>query len=150
MVDWCGLVWCGVVWCGLRWFSVVWKFAVVRKIPLCQNRALTRAPELPYGAPGAKSRCACGEMVPHHTSPHAMPDHTSPHAMPHHTSPHAMPRRTPWAQSQTPKKCWAHGVRRGMACGLEWCGMACGLVWCGNTVKCSGVGWCDFYDFRTL
>ena len=60
---WCSMVWYGVVWCGLRWFGVVWKFGVVRKIAVCQNRALTRAPELPYGAIGAKSRCACGGMV---------------------------------------------------------------------------------------
>ena len=44
------------------WFGVVWKFGVVRKIAVCQNRALARAPELPYGAIGAKSRCACGGM----------------------------------------------------------------------------------------
>ena len=38
------------------WFGVFWKVAV------CQNRALTRAPELPYGAIGTEMRCACGGM----------------------------------------------------------------------------------------
>ena len=61
-VVWCGMVWYGVVWCGLVWFSVVWKFGVVWKIAVCQNRALTKAPELPYGAIGTKLRCACGGM----------------------------------------------------------------------------------------
>ena len=55
-----GLV--GVVWCGLVWFGVVWKFGVVRKIVVCWNRALTRAPELPYGAKCADLRCACDGM----------------------------------------------------------------------------------------
>ena len=54
--------WYGVVWYGLVWFSVVWKFGLVWKIVVCQNPALTRAPELPYGAKCTKLRCACGGM----------------------------------------------------------------------------------------
>ena len=66
-VIWCGMVWYGlvwyaVVWCGLVWFSVVWWVGVVWKIAVCQNRALTRAPEILYGAIGPELRCACGGM----------------------------------------------------------------------------------------
>ena len=61
-VVWCGMVWYGVVWCGLVWLGVVWKFGVVWKIAVCQNRALTRAPELPYGAKCTELRCTCGGM----------------------------------------------------------------------------------------
>jgi len=53
-MGWYGVVWCGLVW--FVWFGVVWKIAV------CQNRALTRAPELPYGAKCIKLRCVCGGM----------------------------------------------------------------------------------------
>ena len=56
------MVWYGVVWFGMVWFSVVWKFGVVRKIAVCQNRALTRAPDKMSGAKCTELRCACGGM----------------------------------------------------------------------------------------
>ena len=58
-VVWCGMGWYGMVWCGLVWFSVIWWFGVVWKIAVYQNRPLTRAPEIPYGAIGPELRCAC-------------------------------------------------------------------------------------------